>query len=297
MDSYSLNRGKINGMFFMMFILCFSLYGQNYNPLSYHFNGTPDHGIKIRTNIPFQDGVGMPTVILEGFEYQRGNIIDIKLNWYVFHGEFIRSNASSSGSYTPEIKLANDNGKISIYINDRKYFSRFNIRVFAQGRGETPSMFENWVAVDEPISGDNIVSVPYKNKFSPEIVSTASGNVGIGTASPDAKLTVKGKIHAQEVKVDLGGAIAPDYVFEEDYDLPSLKEIREYILRKGHLPEIPSAEEMKEHGINLNEMNLKLLKKIEELTLYTIRQEERIDALEKQNKEITGLLQQLPDQE
>ncbi|AXP80815.1 hypothetical protein CJ739_1729 [Mariniflexile rhizosphaerae] len=108
------------------------------------------------------------------------------------------------------------------------------------------------------------------------------GNLGIGT-TPDAKLTVKGNIHTNEVKVDLLGAVAPDYVFYKDYDLKSLKAVEDYIASNGHLPNIPSAKDMETEGIMLKEMNLKLLEKIEELTLYTINQEKRIETLEKEN--------------
>ena len=100
------------------------------------------------------------------------------------------------------------------------------------------------------------------------------GNIGIGTTSPDAKLAVKGNIHANEVKVDLLGAVAPDYVFEKDYPLTSLSELKTYIDQNKHLPEIPSAKEMEENGINLKEMNLLLLKKLEEMTLHLIQQSE-----------------------
>jgi len=108
-----------------------------------------------------------------------------------------------------------------------------------------------------------------------------NGNVAIGLKFADAKLTVDGDIHAKEVRVDLAGALtAPDYVFEEDYKLPSLTEVHAYIKQHKHLPEIPSAREMEEKGVELKEMNMLLLKKVEELTLHAISQEEKINALE-----------------
>ena len=110
------------------------------------------------------------------------------------------------------------------------------------------------------------------------------GDIGIGTAYPDSKLTVKGKIHTQEVKVDLNGAIAPDYVFKEDYKLKTLEETQKYIDENGHLPNIPSAKELEANGIELGVMNMKLLEKIEELTLYILQQEKQIQHHENELK-------------
>ncbi len=116
-----------------------------------------------------------------------------------------------------------------------------------------------------------------------------NGKIGIGTKTPDELLTVKGKIHTQEVLVDLNGAIAPDYVFEAyfegkselkpDYQFLSLEELENYIEINHHLPGIPSARELEKKGLSLKEMNLLLLKKIEELTLYTIEQQKEIEIL------------------
>jgi len=103
----------------------------------------------------------------------------------------------------------------------------------------------------------------------------ADGNVGIGINSPTEKLSVKGKIRTQEIKVEM--ANWPDYVFAKDYPLPSLKETKKYIHEKGHLPGIPSAEEVKANGIDLGEMNAKLLQKIEELTLHLIEMKKEIE--------------------
>jgi len=111
------------------------------------------------------------------------------------------------------------------------------------------------------------------------MIIDALGNVGIGTFNPDQKLTVNGTIHSKEVKVDLS-VPAPDYVFEKDYNLPSLEEIKTYIDQNKHLPEVPSAKEMEANGVNLGEMNMLLLKKIEELTLHIIDQNKRIEKLE-----------------
>lgn len=112
------------------------------------------------------------------------------------------------------------------------------------------------------------------------------GRVGIGTANPDYSLTVNGGVHAREVRVDLS-IPGPDYVFEKEYQLLSIEELQTYIDKHGHLPDVPSANEMKRDGVELATMNLVLLKKVEELTLYVIEQDkisrelkERIKALE-----------------
>ncbi len=129
------------------------------------------------------------------------------------------------------------------------------------------------------------------------------GDVGIGTNYPDAKLTVAGNIHAQEVKVTIDAGTGPDYVFEKDYDLKSLEETEKFIKSEKHLPEIPSAKEMEADGVRLGEMNMLLLKKIEELTLYTIEQQkllnEQQQLLSEQraiNQEITERLETLEKQ-
>jgi hypothetical protein len=108
----------------------------------------------------------------------------------------------------------------------------------------------------------------------------ADGNVGIGVIDPKGyRLAVAGSMIAESVKVKLQGAW-PDYVFAKDYQLPSLNEIDKQIKKNGHLPGIPSATEVKTNGVDLGELNATLLKKIEELTLYILEQDKRLQKLE-----------------
>jgi hypothetical protein len=105
--------------------------------------------------------------------------------------------------------------------------------------------------------------------------------------SLNGNAALQGKFEAKEIKVTL--TPTADFVFEEDYNLPKLEDIEKHIKEKKHLPEIASAKQMEKDGVNVGEFQIKLLQKIEELTLYTIEQnklikeqQKRIEALEKQ---------------
>ncbi|WP_052483764.1 hypothetical protein [Flavobacterium sp. MEB061] len=111
-----------------------------------------------------------------------------------------------------------------------------------------------------------------------------AGNVGIGKANPTNKLDVNGTIHSKEVKVDLLGW--SDFVFKKEYNLPTLAEVEKHINEKGHLENIPNEEEVLKNGINLGEMNAKLLQKIEELTLYMIEMKKENIEMKKENAEV-----------
>jgi hypothetical protein len=114
----------------------------------------------------------------------------------------------------------------------------------------------------------------------------ALGNVGIGTSpDPNYKLAVDGNIVAEEVRVALK-ANWPDYVFKKDYKLPTLIEVEKFIKQNGHLKNIPSAGETEKNGISIGDMNSKLLRKVEELTLYIIDQEKKINKLSNDNREL-----------
>jgi hypothetical protein len=103
-------------------------------------------------------------------------------------------------------------------------------------------------------------------------INSDNGNVGIGTVTPDAKLSVNGQIHSTSVRVDLNGF--SDYVFKPTYILPSLSSVSSFIKEHQHLPEIPSEKEVIANGLDLGEMNKLLVKKVEELTLYAIESDQ-----------------------
>jgi hypothetical protein len=152
---------------------------------------------------------------------------------------------------------------------------------------------------DADITWINTASFSGNNAFiSPRGVSSDfyvnnAGNVGIGTSNPDPnyKLSVYGKIKAQELYLITTGW--SDFVFSKDYKLRSLHEVERHIKEKGHLPDIPSEKEVVANGIAVVDMQAKLLQKIEELTLYMIEQDKineeqrkKIESLERENQEI-----------
>jgi len=119
----------------------------------------------------------------------------------------------------------------------------------------------------------------------------SNGNIGIGTnkiAGTDFKLYVELGIRTRKVKVDQ--TTWADYVFEEDYTLPTLHEVEQFIQNNKHLPGVPSAKEVQENGIDLGDNQAILLKKIEELTLYMIEQNRKNELQEKRIAELESEL-------
>jgi hypothetical protein len=121
-----------------------------------------------------------------------------------------------------------------------------------------------------------------------------NGVVSIGGPPPapgcdSHKLFVRNGITTEEVLVKLNGEWC-DYVFDEDYPLLALPKVEQFISSNHHLPEIPSAAQIKKDGINLGKMDAQLLKKIEELTLYIIQQQKQIDLQQTEIKAIRDSL-------
>ena len=115
---------------------------------------------------------------------------------------------------------------------------------------------------------------------------SGGGNVGIGTNTPQAKLAVNGEILAKSVRVNTAASYWPDYVFDKNYKLMSIKDLDLFVKTNNHLPGIPSAQEIElKQNVDLGDMNTMLLQKVEELTLYIIDLQKQIDELKSVKEE------------
>jgi hypothetical protein len=123
---------------------------------------------------------------------------------------------------------------------------------------------------------------------------TPTGEIGIGTKIPNSKLHVSGG----DIRVSGGGFIddgvtlnTPDYVFEPDYRLMPLTELKAFVTREKRLPNVPGAGEIKQRGLDLSQFQMRLLEKVEELTLYALEQHEEIAALQEKNARLEARLE------
>ncbi|UGU18115.1 hypothetical protein LS482_09570 [Sinomicrobium kalidii] len=180
-----------------------------------------------------------------------------------------------AGSISNHPLLTVDDNVVKIRTN---HSNNYRVRVLVQE-----------MQVDETDAEPDVFGSSYHWQRKGNGLYYTDGMVGIGTSSPGSwKLAVNGNIRAKEIKVETGWS---DFVFEKDYRLPTLEEVEQHIKEKGHLKDIPSAKEVAENGIFLGEMDAKLLRKIEELTLYVLelkkenrQQHERINSLIKENR-------------
>lgn len=121
----------------------------------------------------------------------------------------------------------------------------------------------------------------------PSFSSTITSNPNTGNVA------IQNKFEAKEVKVTQ--TPTADFVFEKEYNLPKLEEIEKFIKEKKHLPEIASAKEMEKEGVNVGEFQIKLLQKIEELTLYSIEQNKKIKELQQENLTLKSQSEEIKD--
>ncbi|WP_316810324.1 hypothetical protein [Pedobacter heparinus] len=233
----------------------------------------------INTNIPAAD-YAAPQIQITGYMYGAANkAMKITIGWYHYQGNFYWSQWHSDLGYQKpsRIRLGTyiKNGSPFIRIevsNNSVYWSNYSVSATDIG-DHTYNYYSGWTFTEGEMPSGTTSQIHEATPYKDIVVD---GNLGVGTNNFQGyKLAVNGKIRAQEIKVE--ASPWPDYVFTKDYQLPTLQQTEQHIKEKGHLPGIPSAAEVKTNGIDLGEMNAKLLQKIEELTLHLIEQNKRND--------------------
>ena len=178
-------------------------------------------------------------------------------------------------------------GSVSLYFVMDNSYSHGEIFASTSGISSGNVLKSNPTKITTVTSGSLIFSSIEQDG---NIRALSSGNIGIGTdlsSNPNNyKFAVNGTIGAKEVKVEINSSTWSDFVFNDDYNLKSIKEIETFIKTNRHLPDIPTANEVENNGVNLGEMDAKLLQKIEELTLYIIEQNKKIEDLQSQINEL-----------
>jgi hypothetical protein len=227
-------------------------------------------------SLPPSDGANMQKLKVEVLggaweSYQTG-----ETTYYIANRNELKITKMTQGGVSDRYLLHaynNSNGNLDFYLIT-SHWTAIAVKSCMLG-GDATKLVVNTVTESLPTGLTEVLPLNIKSI----VTSDYDGNMAINMATPDGnyKLSVNGKMRTKEVKVD--ALNWPDYVFEVHYPIISLKNLDLYIKENKHLPGMPSAKEVAVNGIELGEMNKKLLEKIEELTLHLIEKDKKIDAL------------------
>jgi hypothetical protein len=199
----------------------------------------------------------------------------------VFNGR--TGDINSIGSITSNAISSSTISSTSITAISQLYFPTFNnncTNYFVKGTGDGASLttYNTFLRLHSGLA----IGSPYVSDGTGGFIEKATivFNGITGDITSQGLITSK-KIHSSEVVVDLN-IPGPDYVFEDNYELRDIEDLEEYLCANKHLPEIQSANEMRTNGVNVVDLEIKLLQKIEELTLYAIEQNKKMEEQSRQ---------------
>lgn len=211
---------------------------------------------------------------------------------YIFQsnvgGQGIKSTLFIDGS-TGNIGIGTNSPKESLHLYGNLRFQKTGDKIYWDWEHRTIEQYSSggisrMIRFRNSMDGSNPDGgFDFANHMGVSVLRINQGKVGIGTTnlSGTHKLFVEGTIGAREIKVESSGW--SDFVFQENYSLLEIDKLEEFIVKNKHLPEIPNEEEVQKNGIELGKMDAKLLQKIEELTLYIIEINKRLNDLEEEN--------------
>jgi hypothetical protein len=188
----------------------------------------------------------------------------------------------------PSAKLAIEGGNLHIGNKTNANGQRRYARIYGHDAGEQfyGTIHSNWEEYKRTFdiytsNTTHQLKIDASANPSANILLLPGANVGIGTTNPSHKLSVAGTINSEEIIVEEN--VGADFVFEASYDLPTLQDIEAFIEQNQHLPGIAPASQMIEEGVKVGELQMQLLQKIEELTLYVIQLKKEIELLKAEN--------------